>query len=65
MNEPDWWMYAAVVAIGLIYCLPMIIAQMREHHQRNSIAIINFFLGWTVLAWILCLAWAVSAVRRA
>ena len=51
------------IALGAVYCLPMIVASRRKHHQRNSIAIINFFLGWTVLGWIIALAWSMSAVR--
>ena len=51
------------IALGAVYCLPMIVAARRKHHQRNAIAIINFFLGWTVLGWTIALAWSMSAVR--
>lgn len=43
------------------YMLPTLVAIMRRHRARNSISIVNLFLGWTLLAWVICLAWAVGA----
>ena len=52
-------LFILVMIIGL-YFLPTIIAFNRNHEQRNVILIINLFLGWTVLAWVIALAWSVS-----
>jgi len=41
------------------YFLPTITAWVRAHPGTNSIAVINLFLGWTGLGWVLALAWAV------
>jgi RsiW-degrading membrane proteinase PrsW (M82 family) len=49
-----------LVIFGL-YVLPTIIAVDRHHHQTSSIAIINFFLGFTVIGWVVALAMAFSA----
>lgn len=51
----------ATVLILLLYFLPTIIAGVRKHHQGGTIAVINFFLGWTLIGWIWALAWSVSA----
>lgn len=51
------------LAIAL-YFLPWIVAHRRAHHQLMSIALLNLFLGWTLLGWVLALVWSVSAVRR-
>jgi hypothetical protein len=51
------------VLIGLaMYFLPSIIAAARGHHQLAPIIVINFFLGWTVIGWVIVLAWSVSAI---
>ena len=42
------------------YFLPTIIAIVRR--QRNALAIflLNFFLGWTFIAWVVALVWSVT-----
>ena len=42
----------------VLYFLPAIIASHRGHNSRGSIFVVNLFLGWTLLIWILCLAWS-------
>ncbi|HEY1801793.1 MAG TPA: superinfection immunity protein [Terriglobales bacterium] len=44
----------------LLYFLPSIIAL--AHSKRNTLAIflLNFFLGWTFIGWIVALVWAVK-----
>lgn len=49
---------------ALIYFLPAIIAANREHHQTGPIVILNLFLGWTLLGWVVALAWSVSSVAK-
>ncbi len=55
-----------IAVIGLfvlvIYVLPVFIAMRRHHHQLGPIAVINIFLGWTFLGWVVALAWSLSAV---
>jgi hypothetical protein len=45
------------------YFLPSLIASKRRHHQIGAIAVINIFLGWTFIGWVIALAMASSAVR--
>lgn len=52
-----------VLAIGG-YFLPGILAHIRGHHQENAIVLLNLFLGWTILGWIIALVWAATAVRQ-
>jgi hypothetical protein len=54
------------VVLGIllaIYFLPWIIAANRNHHQVGAIAIIDVFLGWTFVGWVIALAMACSAVK--
>lgn len=47
------------------YFIPCIIAFIRKHHHAVPILLINIFLGWTFVAWIVCVAWSFSPVRKA
>ncbi len=49
-----------IAFILIIYFLPSIVGAYR--HKRNSAAIfiLNFFLGWTLIGWIIALIWAAS-----
>lgn len=46
---------ALVVVLGL-YFLPTIIASQRGVTNFGSIAVINLFLGWTLVGWVVALA---------
>ncbi|WP_244613156.1 superinfection immunity protein [Methylosinus sp. Ce-a6] len=50
-------LFVALIALS-IYFLPTTIASSRQHRAIGSIFVINLFLGWTFLFWVLCLAWA-------
>lgn len=51
---------ALLVVIGLVlYFLPFIIATQRDHRNTIAIALLNLFLGWTLLGWVAALCWAV------
>ena len=43
-----------------LYMLPCLFAAYRKHLNTGPIFIINIFLGWTFLGWVICLAWACS-----
>lgn len=47
---------------ALLYFLPSIIG----HGKRNfgAIFLVNFFLGWTIVGWIVALVWACAAGYR-
>ena len=50
-----------VIAIFLyLYFIPTLVAINRKRVSQLSIFVINLFLGSTIIAWVLALAWAVS-----
>jgi Na+/H+-dicarboxylate symporter len=49
-----------LVLIGF-YFLPTIIASSRHLHERTGIFLLNLFLGWTFIGWIIALIWAIAA----
>ncbi len=53
--------YLLRIAVLLIYFLPTIVATRYRHPRQLAIMLLNFSLGWTVVAWIIALRWALRA----
>lgn len=56
---------AAMVATGLffiaapaLYFLPSIEANINDNPNLMSVLMVNLFLGWTVVGWVVAMAWA-------
>ncbi|HWW16306.1 MAG TPA: superinfection immunity protein [Candidatus Dormibacteraeota bacterium] len=45
----------------VMYFLPSIIALGRNKRDITAIVLLNFFLGWTMIGWVVALVWAVKA----
>jgi Superinfection immunity protein len=45
----------------VMYFLPSLIALLRSKRDLLSIALLNFFLGWTLIGWVVSLVWALKA----
>lgn len=45
----------------IIYFMPASVASNRLHMNRTSIMVLNLFLGWTLIGWLIALIWAYSA----
>jgi hypothetical protein len=43
-----------------LYFLPTIIAMVRGRRNTLAIFLLNFFLGWSFIAWVIALVWAVK-----
>jgi hypothetical protein len=50
------------IVLGLagtaIYFIPMMVANSRHHRNTAAIVVLNLFLGWTFVGWVVSLAWA-------
>lgn len=46
------------------YFLPAIIANRRGHNSGAAIFVLNLFLGWTFLGWVIALVWAFTGDTR-
>jgi len=44
----------------VLYFLPSILAFARNKRDTTSIVLLNFFLGWTAIGWVIALVWAVK-----
>jgi hypothetical protein len=45
----------------LLYFLPTILAFARSKRDAVSILVLNLFLGWTAIGWVIALVWALKA----
>jgi len=53
-----------ILALVAVYFLPTIVASRRRHHQGPAILVLNLFLGWTFIGWVVALVWAATEVRE-
>ena len=54
-----------VWAIGVfVYFAPAIVASQRQHPSKTSILVVNLFLGWLLIPWVVCLAWALGNIEQ-
>jgi Superinfection immunity protein len=44
----------------VMYFLPSLIALIRSKRDILAIFLLNLFLGWSVIGWIIALVWAVK-----
>ena len=47
----------------IIYFLPSIVANYREIEKQAGVFVVNLFLGWTLIGWVVALTWAVSGEK--
>ncbi len=58
-------MKAITVIIGVLLCLtiymlPAGIGIIRGRSNAGAIFVLNLFLGWTLIGWVIALVWAVA-----
>lgn len=68
MPEPQhmYFHLIAPLVIGLIifililfvYLIPAFVAKRRDHINKKAILILNIFLGWTFIGYVVALIWA-------
>ena len=44
----------------VLYFLPSILAFARHKRDTTSIVVLNIFLGWTAIGWVIALVWALK-----
>jgi hypothetical protein len=52
-----------LVLLVIVYFAPTLVARGRYHPQAGAITVVNVFLGWTLVGWVVALAMACSAVK--
>ena len=52
-----------VIAL-VVYILPLTVAFVRDHRHWRAIGFLTIALGWTVVFWIFCMAWALMGQKE-
>lgn len=50
--------FAFFLAAPALYFLPTFEAWNKGHPNLTSIALVNFFLGWSLIGWVVAIVWA-------
>lgn len=56
--------FVLILAGIAAYWVPAFVAWRRNVRSRGSVVVINAFLGWTVIGWVVALAMACRSVDR-
>jgi len=52
-----------LIVVVVVYVLPSIVAVARRVPSVGSVIVVNIFLGWTLIGWVVALALAVRSIR--
>lgn len=72
-RTPDWSPFPFIWApfsfiwgvLGLaIYFLPTILALVMRKRNAVGIILLNIFLGWTFIGWVIALVWALTSPQE-
>lgn len=50
----------AILPFLVIYFIPAIVGYSRKKDNKTSILLLNLFLGWSLIGWVVALIWATS-----
>jgi hypothetical protein len=62
-------MFSLLVATAIlfflgIHFLPAFVAMVRHHRHAGLIFVLNIFIAWTVIGWLVLLIWAAVGEER-
>jgi hypothetical protein len=57
-------LFICTIGYGFGYFIPTAVALFRGHHNKGAIIVLNLFLGWTLIGWVVALVWACTQVRK-
>ncbi|RKQ28683.1 superinfection immunity protein [Oceanobacillus halophilus] len=53
-------LFIVVIIAAAFYFLPTIVAKINNQPNFASILVLNLFLGWSLIGWVVSLVWAVK-----
>ena len=56
----EWMIALTAGSLVLLYFLPTLLVIRDKEKSRASIFVVNLFLGWTLVGWVVALAWAIK-----
>jgi hypothetical protein len=64
-EDPSLTGVIGVIVLVSCYFVPTIIALVRDKRGAGGVALVNFFLGWTVIGWFVAFIWSCTGKTRA
>lgn len=58
VNSGSGFALVGLAMIAVVYFIPTITAERRHKRNAAAIAVLNVFLGWTFIGWVVALVWA-------
>ncbi|MDF9787924.1 ABC-type sugar transport system permease subunit [Polynucleobacter sphagniphilus] len=52
-----------ITVFSLFYLLPFAIAFNKKRANTGAIFVLNLFLGWSFVGWVIALVWAIKEER--
>jgi hypothetical protein len=53
-----------LTVVLILYFIPSIVAASRQHPNRVPVFVLNIFLGWTLVGWVVALCWSLTAQTK-
>jgi hypothetical protein len=57
--------FVFLLVVFCIYFLPTLVAATRDRTNSGAIFVLNLFLGWTLIGWVVAFIWSVAADEKA
>ncbi len=61
LTEQDTVIVIMLIVGVVVYFIPSIIALLRMKKNLFAIIALNFFLGWSLIGWVVSLVWSLSS----
>lgn len=64
-NDPNGLIWVLIIIVMIFsfifYLIPSMIAFALRHPQRWIIFLINIFMGWTLIGWVVLFTWSIKS----
>jgi hypothetical protein len=57
--------FSLLLTAPALYMLPTFEASKRKHPKLSAVALLNIFLGWSLIGWVASIVWAYSGSPQA
>ncbi len=57
-------MFFVIILCFIVYFLPSFIAAQNKHRNSTAIGVLNLFVGWTFIGWVVALVWACTKSKE-
>ena len=63
-SNSDNFLIVGCIIFLVVYFIPTFVGFSRNKYNKTAIFLLNFFLGWSLIGWVVALVWAVSKDKQ-